>query len=150
MRPSSFQGFNPGLDNVLGRIKVGLANFEVDDIFALTFQGARLIQDFKGSFRTEPRHAFGKAKFVLGRFFHRCKGCHYIPSASRFVGAAQSSDCCETIVCHFYCLAAGKSRSRLRITGWGDARCGYRFTETEPSGERTSSIVKRAAQSRWP
>jgi len=79
VRPSSFEGFDAGLNDVLGRIKVGLANFQVDDIFALTLQGARLVQHFEGSLGAQSRHALGQAEFVLRSFFHGRKSCHYIP-----------------------------------------------------------------------
>src|SRR5271154_60861 len=65
MGPSFMEGVDSGLDDISGRIKVRLANFEVDDLFALLLQRAGAIQNFKGSFSTKPRHPAGETQFEL-------------------------------------------------------------------------------------
>src|ERR1700730_5467006 len=89
VRPAIFHGLSAGFDDVLRGIEVGLANFQVDNIFALTLQGASLIQNFKGGLGAEPRHALGQSKFVLRSFFHRRKSCHYIPPGLSAYDCAQ-------------------------------------------------------------
>jgi len=41
------------------RIEIRFADFEVNDLFALLFKSAGSVQDFKGGFSAEPRHAAG-------------------------------------------------------------------------------------------
>ena len=65
--PTFAESFDPSLDYVRRCIKIGLANLEVDDFFALLFKGARPIENFKGGFSTKPRHAAGQTKIE-----HRC------------------------------------------------------------------------------
>src|SRR5579862_5327394 len=57
MRPALAHGVGARLDDVGGRVEIGLADFQVDDAFALPLKGAGLIQNFKGGFGTETRHA---------------------------------------------------------------------------------------------
>ena len=59
VRPAFAQGVDAGIDHVCGRVEVGLTDFEMDDALALTLQGARFIQNFKGSLGAEARHAAG-------------------------------------------------------------------------------------------
>src|SRR5215467_2412898 len=68
---------NGGLDNVEWRVEVRLADFEVDDVFALALKGACFVQDFEGGFGAETRHAAGEAKLVLRGVFHDGKPRHY-------------------------------------------------------------------------
>ena len=65
------QGVHCRIDDVRRSIEIGLANFQVNDISALCFQGSRLYQNFKGSFRAQPRHALGQTQFSMDCFAHR-------------------------------------------------------------------------------
>src|ERR1700687_3990337 len=64
--PSLVERVDTGLDDIGGSVEVGLANFEVNDFFALFFEHAGAVQDFKSGFRSEPRHPAGKTRFELG------------------------------------------------------------------------------------
>src|SRR5580698_1658038 len=79
--PSCLEGFDPGFDDVFGRVKIGLTNFEMNDVFALAFQSTRLIQYLKGGLGAQSRHPLSQSKFVLRSFLHSGKSCHYISSA---------------------------------------------------------------------
>ena len=57
--PALVQGLGGGLDHVGGGVEVGLADLQVDDVFALGFQGPRLDQHFEGGFGAQARHAPG-------------------------------------------------------------------------------------------
>src|SRR5579862_4852042 len=70
MSPALAQGVDARLDHVRGRVKVRLANFEMDDALALALKGAGLIQNFERGFSAEPRHAAGELQFVLGGLRH--------------------------------------------------------------------------------
>ena len=50
---------NTSFDDVGGGVEVGFADLEVNDLFALLFKSAGSVQDFKGGFSAEPRHAAG-------------------------------------------------------------------------------------------
>src|ERR1700722_5573793 len=79
VRPAVAQCFNPSFDHIWWRVEVGLADFQVNDFLALSFQGASLVQDFEGSFGSEARHALGQLEFVLRGFGHRVETRHYTP-----------------------------------------------------------------------
>ena len=82
MRPSLVQGVNRSLDNVRRRVEIRLADFEVDDVFALPLECARFVQDFEGGLGAQARHAASKAKLELGSVFHGGKPGHYTPNAA--------------------------------------------------------------------
>ena len=63
----------------VGRVEVGLADLEVDDFFALLFEGASAVQHFKSGFGSKARHPSGKAEFELGGGGHS-GGWHYSAS----------------------------------------------------------------------
>src|SRR5208283_598554 len=65
MRPSSMKSVNTGRDHVRWSVKIGLANFKVNDFFALFFERPRAVENFKSGFGTEPRHPAGETQFVL-------------------------------------------------------------------------------------
>jgi len=65
VRPALTQSADSGFNDVGWCIEIRLANLKVNDFLALTFQGARLVQNFKGGFSTEPRHALSQSKFML-------------------------------------------------------------------------------------
>ena len=60
------QRVHPSFDDVGGRVHVGLADLEVDDVLPLALQSAGANQHFKGGFRSQPRHPPGQAQFGLG------------------------------------------------------------------------------------
>jgi hypothetical protein len=68
--PSFMKRVDSRLDDVGGRVEVGLADFQVNDFFALLFERAGAVQNFKGGFGAEPRHAAGQTQFVLGCGWH--------------------------------------------------------------------------------
>ena len=59
------QRFDAGSYDVGGSIEVGLADFEVDDVLALRFEGAGANQNFKGSFGAQTGHPLRKTQFSL-------------------------------------------------------------------------------------
>ncbi len=67
------------LDDIRGRIEVGFADLQVNDLFALLFERAGAVQDFKCRFGAKPRHPAGKTQFVLSLGWHG-SGWHYSAS----------------------------------------------------------------------
>ena len=59
------QRVDAGFDDVGGRVHVGLADLEVNDVSSLPLQGAGADQHFEGSFGSQPRHPLGQAQFSL-------------------------------------------------------------------------------------
>ena len=57
VRPAVAQGVDAGLDDVGGRVEVGLADLEVDDVAPLRLERAGADQDFKRGFGPEPLHS---------------------------------------------------------------------------------------------
>jgi hypothetical protein len=57
--PSFVERIDSGLDYVPGRVKIGFADFEVNDFFALFLKRSGTIQDLEGSFGTKTRHSAG-------------------------------------------------------------------------------------------
>ena len=70
MRVAVMQGVAGRFDDVRRSVEIGLADFQVNNVSALLFQGARLYQNFKGGFRAQARHAARQAKFCLGCWSH--------------------------------------------------------------------------------
>jgi hypothetical protein len=70
------EGVDGGLDDVGGRVKIGLPDFQVNDFFALFLQGTRAVQDFEGGFGAQTRHSGGETQFRLGSGGH---GSEIIP-----------------------------------------------------------------------
>jgi hypothetical protein len=56
MGKSAMQCVDRSLHNVGWRIEVRLSDFKVNNVPALCFQGTRLGQNFKRSFRAQSRH----------------------------------------------------------------------------------------------
>src|SRR5690242_10536026 len=77
------QSLYSSLNHVAGSIEVGLADFEMDNLLALTLQRTGFVQHFECGFRTEARHALGKTKLILRSVFHSGKGAHYNASVAR-------------------------------------------------------------------
>jgi hypothetical protein len=50
------QGLHAGLDDVGGRVEIGLADLEVDDVAALGFQRPRPHQHLEGGLGAQARH----------------------------------------------------------------------------------------------
>ena len=78
------QRVDTGFDDVGGRVHVGLADFEMDNVSSLPLEGAGANQHLEGGFRSQPRHALGQAQFGLScshRQSHdyttrrRCRSC---------------------------------------------------------------------------
>ena len=65
MRPTFVQSVDGGFDYVRGSVEIGLADFQVDDVFALALQGPRLVQNFESRLRAQARHAARELQFVL-------------------------------------------------------------------------------------
>ena len=65
MCPTLAQGVNASVDNIGGRVEIGLADFEVDDVLPLFLERASAVQDFKCGFGAKPRHPAGKTQFML-------------------------------------------------------------------------------------
>src|SRR2546423_3630450 len=57
------------VDDVAGRIEIGLTDLKMNDVAALRFKCARLYQNFEGRLGAKARHPFGKTKFAS--FTHR-------------------------------------------------------------------------------
>ena len=55
-----FQGFGTGAHHVFGGVEIGFADFHVDDVLALGFEGAGFGEHLKGGFGAEVIHAAGK------------------------------------------------------------------------------------------
>ena len=70
MGPALAQRVDTGLDHIGRRIEIGLADFQMNDLLALALESACLVQNFKGSFSAQPRHASGQAEFVLSSISH--------------------------------------------------------------------------------
>jgi hypothetical protein len=62
-----------GLDDVIWRIKIGFADFQMNNVFALALQLTCTIQDFKCSFRAKSRHPLGQLQLELNGTRHRTK-----------------------------------------------------------------------------
>src|SRR5271170_3153177 len=74
--------------NDVGRcVEVRLTDFEVNDFFALFFESASAVQDFKGGFSAEPRHPAGKTQFELSCGRHS-GGWNYSALAGRLERAS--------------------------------------------------------------
>src|ERR1700681_219634 len=73
MSPTLAQGIDSGLDYVGRRVEVRFANFQMNYFLALTLQGTRLVENFKGGLGAETRHALSQSKLVLCGFSHRGK-----------------------------------------------------------------------------
>src|SRR4029077_7163945 len=98
VRPALTQSADSGLNHIGRRVEVRLANFQMDDFLTLTFQGACLIQDFKGGFSAEPGHALSQSKFMLCGWIHG-------PRDTRLYSPAIGA------------LSAGPSRARYPVAG---------------------------------
>ena len=71
MCPTAAQRFHAGVNDVSGRIEVGLADFQVNNIFAFGFQRPRPDQHLEGGLRPQPGHAPGQPQLSLRGFAHR-------------------------------------------------------------------------------
>jgi hypothetical protein len=60
MGPAVAEGIGAGVDDVLGGVEIGLANFEVNHVPALGFEGAGANEDFEGGFGAETLHSGGE------------------------------------------------------------------------------------------
>ena len=56
------QRIDAGIDNVGGRVEIRLADFEMNDVASLCFQGLRFYQNFECRFGAKSLHALGQAK----------------------------------------------------------------------------------------
>ena len=83
MRPAFVEGIDRSFNDIRRRIEIGFPDFQMNDVLALAFQRARFVQNFESGFGTEPRHAAGEAKLILGGIFHDGKPGHYTPKAAR-------------------------------------------------------------------
>src|SRR5437667_7419414 len=63
MRETFVKRVTSRVDDVAWRIKIGFADFEMNDVAALCLQRARFHQDFERCLGPETRHPFGEAKF---------------------------------------------------------------------------------------
>src|SRR5438270_10485473 len=54
--PSSLKSLYTRLDDVAGRIEIGLPNLEMDNVFTLSFESASANQDLESSFRPKTLH----------------------------------------------------------------------------------------------
>ncbi len=59
MRITFLKGLNSSVDYVLGSIKIRLADFQVDDFLALSFQRPSFGQDFESGFGAQILHSVG-------------------------------------------------------------------------------------------
>jgi hypothetical protein len=50
------KGGDGGFRDVAGRVEVGLADLEMDDVAALRLQGPRAYEDLERGLRSQPRH----------------------------------------------------------------------------------------------
>ena len=71
MRPTAAQRLHASVDDVGGRVEIGLADFQMDNIIALGFEGTGPDQYFEGSLGTQARHAPGQPQLSLRGFAHR-------------------------------------------------------------------------------
>ena len=60
VRITQVQRVNGRFHDVLGRVEIGLADFEMDDVLALLLQGAGTDQNFKSGLGAKTRHALGQ------------------------------------------------------------------------------------------
>ena len=62
------QGFHAGLDDVFGRLEIRFADFQVDYLASLGFQGAGFGEDLESGFGAQATHASGYShgQTVLG------------------------------------------------------------------------------------
>ncbi len=60
MRPTLPKRVDTGFDDIRRCVEIGLADFQVDDILALLLERAGAVEDFKGGFSAEARHATGE------------------------------------------------------------------------------------------
>ena len=65
VRVAVLEGLHAGGHDVLRRIEVGLADFQVDDFPALGFQSAGFRQHLKGAFSPQTAHASGDRHGVM-------------------------------------------------------------------------------------
>ena len=70
MRPAFVQGIGCSFNDVCGRIEVGLANLQMDNVFALSLKRAGSHQYLEGSLRAQARHALGETQLSLRSFAH--------------------------------------------------------------------------------
>ena len=75
------QGVYASFDDVSGRVHVGLADFEMNDVLALTLQGAGAHQNFEGGLGSQARHPLGQAQFELSSS-HRQTDDYTLPETS--------------------------------------------------------------------
>ena len=80
MSPALVESVDGGFNDIGGSVEIGLSDLQVHDLFSLSLQGAGLVQDLKGGFSAQARHARGQAEFVLSGRFHGGKNRHYILS----------------------------------------------------------------------
>src|SRR5205807_8954867 len=91
MRPAGVQRVNPSVDDVRRSIKIGLADFEMDNVFALPLQSARPVEDFKRRLRAQSRHALSQPQLELDGPRHRGKRIILLPLLStRFLMRTKS------------------------------------------------------------
>ena len=64
MGVAGVEGLSRRVDDVPGRVEVGLADLEVDDLAALRFECPRASEDLKRRLGTEARHAVGKGEGI--------------------------------------------------------------------------------------
>src|SRR5262249_34521623 len=81
VRPASAQRLDARLDDVLRSIKIGFADFEMDDVLALALEFAGAVEDFECSFSSEARHALSQPQFELDRTRHKAKRVIVLPRA---------------------------------------------------------------------
>jgi hypothetical protein len=65
------QRVDAGFDYVGGRIKIGLADLEVNDALALPLERAGFVQNLESGFRAQARHAASELQLVLGGLCHK-------------------------------------------------------------------------------
>ena len=75
MRPAFAHGVDAGFHDICGSVEVGLADFQMNDAFALALEGAGFVQNFESSLGAQARHATGELQFVLNGSWHRANSC---------------------------------------------------------------------------
>src|SRR5262249_22026300 len=73
VRPSRMEGVNSSLNDIGRGREIGLADFQVNNIFALPLQIPSPVQNFKCGFRSQPGHPLRQPQFELDRACHLAK-----------------------------------------------------------------------------
>ena len=70
MRPATTHRFCAGVNDVGGSIEIGLADLQMDNILALSFECAGAHQHFEGGLRAQPRHPASQSQLSLRGLAH--------------------------------------------------------------------------------